>query len=723
VALDSKTQTEISKKKSFNIQDLSDREKELFKFTKERILELKKARQNVFGQNIEEIWRDADRDYVPHKLKSPGKKVVVTDEDKGWRGSLVTLGKSEDWQFDAPKPNPYIKIQTALAILIDRNPSGVFTPAAKKFEKTNALIKSLYSKNWEKAKSKQQLKLFAYNLAKYGWAIARTFPLKITSKVRALKEYNEENPENSVYEEKEVVEYNDVFRENLDVWNAWIDDMAKPNNEMSVKDWCWRKVYSWDQAEQEFSSYKNWKYVKPGGDIAQITEQGDRKVYQDTNLLEVYFYENKLKDLFMVVANDIPLIIEPLPVSDNEGRKMLSLWQTYWTLRHAESPYGIGIYEAIRNDSIGLNRVRCMSVDQLVLSIYKMFFYQGTTSLTEEGNIKIAPGVGKQVIDPKNINWLQVPGPGREAVEWIQYFQKDIDEASGITDPLMGEVTGKTAFEIAQAKEAALKRLKTPLENVCDALETDGYISIDLFQLIYSIPELIKITDKNLIEEYLKEIKGDPELYERNETGEFTAKVYREIQLGLEEDENGNLVESKESRFFRIKPKSLAWEGIINIDAQSILTPSKELSKALDLEMLNIVAPLMSNTTAELIQGTAMGEEKSINETTFGKLVKNILKIYDKDPADWLPDSWLERPSMLEGQPLIVPQGQVMQGMQPGAPQGMSQGAPQPLQGQPMPQPGQTMAGQVTMPQRPGGVGSKLVSGFVNRLMGRVKNA
>ena len=100
-----------------------------------------------------------------------------------------------------------------------------------------------------------------------------------------------------------------------------------------------------------------------------------------------------------------------------------------------------------------------MTIDQLTLSIYKMFFYQGTQSITETGDIKITPGAGKQVLDPKNINWLEIPGPGSEAWKGLEIFKKDMDEASGITDPLLGIITGKTAFEIAQAKESALKAL------------------------------------------------------------------------------------------------------------------------------------------------------------------------------------------------------------------------------------------------------------------------
>jgi hypothetical protein len=587
-----------------------------------RKTQLQDVRRQQFGVNLDTIWKDADEAYIPHRLKAKAKRMY--DEDKGWRGTFVQLGTS-DWQSDISQNNVYIKIQTAIAILIDRNPGAVLTPGAKRYQATTSIMEKLYERSWEIARSKAQLKLFVFNLAKYGWACARTYPLRLVSNLRQIKNYDEENPSKNTYTKKEVVEYNDVYRENLSPWNCWIDDMARPNEERSIRDWMWRKVYSMDSAEDEFGKYSKWKEVEPGGIVTdKITGTDVEKKFKEDKLVEIYFYENKLKDLFMVVANGVPIVDEPLPIEDAEGRKKLSLWQTYWTIRHAECPYGIGIYEAIRYDQALLDRFSNMTIDQITLMIYKMFFYQGTDTLTETGDIVIRPGVGKQVIDPKSITWLEVPGPGRDAYEIIDRLQKRVDDSSGISASLEGEITGKTAFEIAQAKESALKRLKIPLDNVLEALETEGYITISLIQLLYSIPETYKIVDTELIEAYLQEIDSDPELYERDEDGTFTAKLFREIPLHLDKDEGGNLVETQDTRFFRLKPKALDWRGVIHIKAQSILSPSKQIDKALELEMYNMLIPLL----AQPVQ-------------VYHKIARNIVKLYDKNPKDVLPDEWL----------------------------------------------------------------------------------
>ena len=315
------TQTQPSFNKN---SDLSDKNRELFDFVTGRIDDLKNARkENHYGTRLENIWSDADKDYIPHRLRTTGRRVTVEDEERGWRGALVNLNKTDDWQSDVSYSNPYLKINVAIATLIDRNPTGVFTPGTKQFEATTQLMKQLYQRSWEMAKSKQQLKLFVFNLAKYGWACARSYPMKLNRKVRILTDYDEDNPKNNVYEEKEVTEFNDIFRENLDPWNTWIDDMAEPDNQFSLRDWAYRKVYSMDAAKEEFGQYPLWKKVVKGGITDEHLESAPKKTYRDRELLEVYFYENRLKDLLMVIANGVPIVIEPLPVSDSKGIKRI----------------------------------------------------------------------------------------------------------------------------------------------------------------------------------------------------------------------------------------------------------------------------------------------------------------------------------------------------------------------------------------------------------------
>ena len=145
-------------KPAFNIKTLSEQDQKDFLFVQKRIDQLKKARkEEQFGVELETIWADADRDYAPHRLRQTEKRGLIEDETKGWRGtSTITQLGGTNWQSDISQANPYIKIQVALSILIDQNPSGIFTATKKQYQATTELMKQLYNRSWEFAKSKQQ---------------------------------------------------------------------------------------------------------------------------------------------------------------------------------------------------------------------------------------------------------------------------------------------------------------------------------------------------------------------------------------------------------------------------------------------------------------------------------------------------------------------------------------------------------------------------------------
>jgi hypothetical protein len=600
------------------------KELKLKNFICQRISELKDTRKDVFGMDLETVWRQADKDYVPHKLSKGVQKTLVQNEDEGLASRYVEIGKAQ-WRTDNANMNPYIKIQTALAIIIARNPSVDLTPDSEKYEQTTKIQEELYKKSWEKAKSLEQLKLFAFNLAKYGWAVARTYPKVIKNPSKVVINYDPEKDKQK-YETTESVEFNGVFRENLDPWKTWIDDRSLPNRPTSTRDWCFAKDYSWHQLEKEFGKTKNFKHIQTGrsDDVDESSKESMKTILQKDNKI-VYFYENLDKDTIAVVCDGILLKSEPLPLSDGRGNKRLSLWHTNWTLRHAESPYGIGINEAMRHDKVLYDKLRNMSVDQIILSIYKMFFYSGTDQMDGDGKIEVRPGVGVQVTDPKNMNILQVPGPGKDAYMGIEMMQKAIDDASGIGKELMGQTEEKTAFQSAQNAEFGLRRLKTPLENITSALETDSELIQIIHEMIYSIPEVIKITNPDTIKAYFEEIQGDPELYERDAEGNFSAKLYPEQQMGIDTDDEGKLIESEESKFFRLKPSGLKWEGMIRVKGQSLLIETKALAKQMVTDVFNIVTPLFMQP-AELVM----------------KPIKELLKKYDLDWKDWVPDMWMQ---------------------------------------------------------------------------------
>jgi hypothetical protein len=633
----------------------TDQETKTALFLEKRIKEMKQYRKNL---KIEEEWREADREYIPSDIPLTTKKRLEQNEDTGIRSKLVTVSTEEDdWRSSISDPTLLAKIQTALSIIIDRDPKAVMNAFIKKFEKTSNLANALWKRNWKISGSKHVLKLIAFDLAKYGWAVERTYPCMIKYNKKILTEYDEKNPEKSKYEDKELVWYNDVKKQRLDPYRTWIDEMARPYDIYSMNEGYYEIDYSYDAAKIEFGEYKN--FDKIGSSAKNQDEEGmseERKAQLETERKDIItfgFYENRLKDLYVIYVPQKKIVLYESHLPNDDG--LLSISHTPWILRDSNMPYGLSLWKIIKGKKELYDKMMNMTMDQLVLSILKMFFYTGTTDLFADGKIKIVPGKGKQIQDGK-VEWLNVPPPGKEAWDGLQYLKSGMDDDSGITPTLEGEVTGKTLGEILHAKEASLKRLKTPVENISYLIENDAYITLSWMKQIYSTPEIKNFADSTELRAYEEENGVQhAELFGKSnpETGEiedYKATFYPELSLDLE-SKGGQLYEAKESKYFQvgrdIKLEDLGWRGIIDVVPTSILAPSEELEKQAIGEIFSLIVPLLGQPP----------------DLVF-KACKQLLKSRDQDPEDWLPDPWLEMDKGKTRQQLFI-NNPAMQGMIP----------------------------------------------------------
>lgn len=657
---------DVNKKETKKDFKPSDTEKILSAYVDKRVKEMKDYRKSL---DIEKIWKEADKEYIPSDLtdimKNP-RKIFEADQETGLRSRMIAVGKDEEsWRHQGSDPMLLVKIMSAMAVIVDKNPDAVLTAMLKKYEGTSALNHAIWKRSWEITNAKENLKLFVLNLCKYGWSAGRTYP-KIMKYMKSILE--ESDGDNKKYRDEERVLYNDLCRETLDPRHVWMDEMTRPYDPLSMNDWYFEIERGYDDAKAEFDKYPNFNtYVKKTTSSATTDESdelkkapGEEPEKKRDDIVRLGFYENRLKDLYVIIDCTSKAIIYSSPLPNDDG--MLSIWQTMWILRSSTSPYGISLWEIIRNDKNLYDKLSNMTMDQLVISIYKMFFFTGTSTALGDGKIRIKPGYGKQIING-DVKFLEVPGPGKDSWEGLQYTKSRADDNSGIIPTLEGEVTGKTLGEIIQAKEQALKRLKLPLENIADAIEQDAYISISWASQIYSTPEIKEFVDiKDIIAyERENEVKngGVYEQFDENaqpiinpETGEemppqpssYKAAYYPQLALHLE-DSSGKLIESKESRFFqvgdKIKPSMLKWKGIFRVLPRSILAPSLELEKMRKMELFNIIVPLL-----------AMPKEM------YAKPVKQIIKVNEEDPEDWLPDDWLsDAPKLFTPNPVMQAQG------------------------------------------------------------------
>jgi hypothetical protein len=686
-----------------NIKELNNKPKEvpyippkkeidIEKFVGKRVKEMKDFRKEL---GIEKEWKDADKEYVVAEIElTTARKRFETDQDVGLRTRLVPIADdSQDWRSSISEPILLSKILAAFSVIIDNNPEVILTALQKRYEKTTDLANSLWERSWQITNSKEELKKFVLNLAKYGWGTGRSYPRKIEYDKDVLIELDPVDPEKNKYETRKHVWFNDLDRQNLDPYKTWIDEQTQPYDTYSMNDCYYEIDYSRDAAEVEFGKYKNWEYVsgdylKEGdkGEEKKSKKQGDGSTRKD--IITVGFYENRLKDLFVIRIPKKKLVLYYSPLPNDDG--MLSIWHSLWILRHAQSPYGIGVWKMIKGNKELYDKMNNMTMDQLVISIYKMFFYTGTSALFADNKIVLEPGKGKQIVNG-DIKWSDIPGPGSEAWEGLKFLHDKIDDNSGIPAVVEGDSQGaKTLGELLQQKESALKKMKIPLENISWAIEQDAYLSLSWMAQMYSTPDIKEFESIQKLKDYEQENQvNHDELFKAKEGDGFQATFLPEISLHLE-GKQGVLKESKKSKFFQIgkdiKTASLRWRGIVKVLPKSILSPSELVLQQTKRELFNLVVPLLDKDPQLVL-----------------KPIKQLIRISEEDEEDWLPDAWLKAEKQANS--LFMQSSQQSQQPQPGQPQ--PPGAPQPGPGagaQPTPAP-QVEGPQQVVPQQQVNVG------------------
>jgi len=650
----------FNKNKEVKSYQPTEQEQKIILFLDKRIPVLKKTKLDILdGFNFEEMMKKADREYKPKDLlatSAVSTLVTIADEDAGNTNAnakivdITTEADKAKWRSTLSEPTLLVKIQTALSILIDQNPEAVMKATCEKYEKRNNIAKAIWKRNWEINNSIEVLKLFVFDLAKYGFAVGHTVPRILKRDKQILEEIDTENPDNNKYKKIQIIEFNDIYREKLDLYRTWIDDKANLTDPFSVNDWYYEKDYSLEDFEEEFGIYKNSKAIK-GGTLNQGTEGLNSATKSREDMVTVGFYENKKKDLYVIsVPGEKNTVLYYSPLPNDDGK--LTLWYTYWLERDPRTIYGIGLFELIKNNKMLYDRFSNMSIDQLTMAIYPMIFYTGPL-MDGESQITISPDKMVQKKPGTTIDQVKIEYD-RRAPEMIDHLKARMDDNTGITPTLEGEVGGKTLGEVLHAKDSALKRLNIPLLNIAKAIEQDAYLTLSWANQVYSVPEIKKFANSKELLAFEEESNKKASKLRNLPNGEIEGEYYQDIDLGLDEDRDGSLVESPERRFFKMGSEqfpleNIKWDGKITIKAKSIISPNPELEKQRKLELYNVVSPVVQQMASLWYQhvdpktGEMYTPEggKEVAIALYHPL-NEILDINDENPENWVFDDLLQ---------------------------------------------------------------------------------
>ncbi len=506
----------------------STKDKERIKFLQDRFKQIEEAEKKKDLRAKLEKWNAI---YVPHQFNKIGLK---------------------KWQSKSAKNLAFTKIQTAVAVVVEQNPGFQFFQRTDQDKPLIPLWKSLLDYIGDVGRSFVQLKKFFFNLFKDGTAVGQVYWKYETREVQVEKSYDLEKDE-AKYETKTIEDFNNPYWAVLERKDVYIDETAKtwdPKGEHPVRDWFKRIVYDKDAFENRFpeTKYPNVKYCKPGGELA---DEGTDKVMLTTGKeqYEALFYENKPKDGFSILCNGVLLRDRPLPYK----HKQLSIFGCK-LFERPDDIDGIGFPEAIENDEAMLDTLSNTRLDQIILDIYKVLKV-GFGEELEDYELELEPNKILRLRDPAVASWMESSKVGSEAFQEEAVIKSDIDEKTGVSKELLGGMAQRrqTATETAINREAGLRRLKTPLENVEDAMEIKERLMIGMVKQIYSVPA------KKELDEGGMEILG-----------------YRKVRLPIEM-EKGEFMPSTTQAVFEIRPEYLMNEPDIKIRHMSMMPISKAM--------------------------------------------------------------------------------------------------------------------------------------------------
>ncbi len=193
-----------------------DDELKVYNQFKERKGELLRSRANVMGVNIDDSMRAWDRKYFDREADIPASEL-------------------DPEQKPVAMINAFGKVQAALSILIDRNPEIVLHEANPKYSAHRELMKGLATASWQNTNSLGQFKLSIFNAAKRGWFVGRTYNRRLVHEAKFLESVDDKGKK--TWATKTITKMNDIAYENINNFNAWIDEQAVPDDFYSARDW------------------------------------------------------------------------------------------------------------------------------------------------------------------------------------------------------------------------------------------------------------------------------------------------------------------------------------------------------------------------------------------------------------------------------------------------------------------------------------------------------
>lgn len=534
--------------------------------------------------------------YTPHlvSLENPN-TVAQVQTNRDFDNDDIILEE----QARKSMPLAFEKITTAQAVMIKEHPKAVMKAEREQFKDLNNLIENIYYENFRIQRKLRVLRKYVYQLAKYGIGYWREY-IKKTYR----KQFYDENGEQKC---KWVYDVFDVVAENIHPKNIILDnncfavkDVNKPANDCIILNYLtedeFKAVYPEEKFENTQFVFENQSYM------IEDSLAKDEKTTDGKQKIQVLIYENKYENLRETWANEIP--IESVPLPGNE----LSINGGKW-VEDGENYDGIGIgqimeiYQPLIDDIVNADNER---LRQLVRPSEDWF--NGIELSDETEDFTFGSGNVRKFTGNKNDIIYNSPPPRTPSeAQQKEEIMEEIDRATFVPRNLAGTDDAKTAYQSAQNRESALRKLSIPLDSIKDTIEDCANLDLELYKIAYSEPletYLLVEGDDEFDEAMSIQKAAEEKGYEDERIVEEKDGLYRrkfrefEFPLKVEEKpkedtgENiptGRIIEADEKMFWELLPDFINWRGRIEIIGESFIPISQVMREEQDKQTVMFI--------------------------------------------------------------------------------------------------------------------------------------
>lgn len=454
----------------------------------ERYTAMKNSR-SMNGQSLESLWDRWEKQY------------------EAWRPNM----SAEDWQSNIVPPFTTTVVERALAEMVDQTIQPKATPRGPEDVVKAKVINYVKDYTWEIGDGDLQLYAAIKQSLVFGKTIWQEDYWQDKRKVKVLKKFNPDTNKEE-YVDREVMDFDDVYGETVDLREFFIDPMARTinNGRYKANDCIRRYIMNFDTFQENFigSRYDQFdvaKLVKPGGDTNYYQYYSAPETMADKeNQVEVLFYWGRRPDKLIIVANDVVIRDGPNPYNHKqlpfaEGSDVPRL-KGFWARGEPQ------LLESIQDELTTLRRMR---IDRQHMDIWKMFLVSNRETLDEEEAI-IAPSRFLYVDDPnKSIKTLEYRDINPSAYQEEDRLKQDGREVTGIESP---QASG-TATEAAIFKESTMKALRLKIWLLSRELLTNIVrLRVPNIVQYYSVPKVMNIMGEKKFAKYRQIRTSDVEL-------------------------------------------------------------------------------------------------------------------------------------------------------------------------------------------------------------------